>query len=768
VGTGEGLLHGLRLIGGRNAVRAVRMAVRRRRADRGLAPLTERPRRQPAAMGSARLVDGSVRVECAAGLLELRFPGPGRVSVGWDAALDEPSHAVVEATELTTPTVERTGAALLVHGPSVSVVVHPDGALEHRDGAGRIRWRDAAPVWAGGGWSVRAQLPDGASVHGLGGRTRWDLRGGEYRCWNTDPGGAWRVGQDPLSVTTPALAAIDDVGAVHCFVDTTFDGTVTVADDAVTVAFVGGPARWHLALGTLPEVLDAHTRLTGRPAVPPRWALGHHQARWGYGSAEVVRGVWQGFRDHDLPLSALHLDIDHMDRLRNFTFGPDWRGIGSLVREMADDGVRTVVIVDAGLARCEDYPQYREALARDLLCRDADGGVLEGVVWPGPTVFPDFTDPEARAWWGAQLRPYVELGVAGYWHDMNEPSVFVAFGDPTFPLSTRHRLDGRGGDHREAHNVYGLLMCRASYEGLLALQPQQRPFLFSRSGWAGMQRYGGHWSGDIAAHWSALPATVHQALGFGIGGVGLYGSDIGGFTGVPSPELFTRWFQLGSFLPFFRTHCAFDVPRREPWEWGEEVMGRLRVALRRRYRLLPYWYSLALGAARDGAPPVRPLAWLDPALRGIDDAFLVGEAVLVAPVLDEGATVRRVVLPDGTWYHGDTGQRLADGVVELPVGPDDLPWFLRAGAVVPTEEVADGVRRLVLLVAPPDGPGTAAPGGVLRTDAGDGWDPPHEEHYAVRAIDGVTVVHRTVVAEGAFGFDEVVVRAVDASPARLA
>ncbi len=743
------------------------MAVRRRRADRGLAPLPDRPRRRPGAGAAASVVDRRVRVAFDAGRLELRFPGPGRVSVGWNGALEEPSWAVVEVEDLALPVMERAGAAWLVRGPGITVVVHPDGALEYRDAEDRVRRRDGAPTWQGVGWSVRTELAADASVHGLGGRTVWDLRGGRYRCWNTDPGGAWRVGRDPLSVTTPVYAAIDDLGAVHCFIDTTFDGAVAVGSDAVTATFHGGPTRWHVALGSLPEVLDAFTRLTGRPTPPPRWALGHHQARWGYGSTEAVRDVWQRFRHHDLPLSAVQLDIDHMDRLRDFTFGPDWDGIGTLVAEMAADGVRTVVIVDAGLAVAGDYRQYREALARDLLCRDPGGGVFEGVVWPGPTVFPDFTDPEARAWWGEQLGTYADLGIAGYWHDMNEPAVFVAFGDPTFPLSTRHRLDGRGGDHREAHNVYGLLMCRASYEGLRATRPAQRPFLFSRSGWAGMQRYGGHWSGDIAADWSALLATIHQAFGHGIGGVGYYGSDIGGFTGIPSPELFTRWFQLMSFLPFFRTHCAFHVPRREPWEWGQPVMDRLRVALRRRYRLMPYWYTLALGAAEDGAPYVRPLAWLDPSLRGVQDVFLVGDALLVAPVLLEGATARRLVLPDGAWFHGDTGERFGPGEVEIPVGADDLPWFVRAGAVVPTEEERDGVRRLVLLVAPPAGPGPA-PGGLLRTDAGDGWEPPHEERYRVQSEGGVTVVHREVVAAGALGFVDVEVRAVDGSPARLA
>ena len=346
---------------------------------------------------------------------------------------------------------------------------------------------------------------------------------------------------------------------------------------------------------------------------------------------------------------------------------------------------------------------------------------------------------------------------------MNEPSNFVAWGDPTFPLSTRHDLDGRPSDHRDAHNVYGLQMCRASYDGLRGIRPDERPFLFSRSGWAGMQRYGGHWSGDIEASWPSLAATLHQAFGYGVSGVGYYGSDIGGFTGTPSPELFTRWFQLASFLPFFRTHCAWNVPRREPWEWGPEVMGRLRTALQRRYRLLPFWYTLALESTRTGAPFVRPLAWSDPALRGIDDVFLLGAG------RPRGAgpsrRVRRpgsVALPQGVWFHGDTGEQV-EGSIDVPVGPDDVPWFVRAGAVIPTEEAG----RLVLLVAPPEGDRPST-GGRLLTDSGDGWDPPHEERYTSALVDGEIVVARQVVTHGAFGFSAVEVRAANGKPARLA
>ena len=711
-----------------------------------------------------------MRIRFSTTFVDLRFPRHGQVSVGWQGALEVPSYAVVADAGVSAggpagapPQLERAGDGWIVRGPGIAVHVSHDGSMTYLDDEGRTRRRDEAPSWDGVGWTLRTELPDGATLHGLGGRTVWDLRGATYRCWNTDPGGAWLPGEDPLYVTSPVYAVLDDHGAAHCFVDNACDATFDATGGQLVAHFDAGPLRLHVSIGSLPAVLDAYTALTGRPTAAPRWALGHHQARWGYGSTEAVRAVWQGFAENDLPLSAMHLDIDHMDGFRNFTFGTErWAGIGDLIEEMAAEGVRTVVIVDAGIARDDRYPLYREGVERGLFCANTDGSTFAGVVWPGPTVFPDFTSAQVRRWWGEQFAFYADLGVAGYWHDMNEPSNFVAWGDPTFPLSTRHELDARPSDHRDAHNIYGLQMCRASYDGLREVRPDERPFLFSRSGWAGMQRYGGHWSGDIEASWPSLRATLHQAFGYGVSGVGYYGSDIGGFTGRPSPELFTRWFQLASFLPFFRTHCALNVPRREPWEWGPEVMDRLRGALQRRYRLLPFWYTLALDSTRTGAPFVRPLAWSDPAFRGADDVFLLGEDVLVAPVLEEGATRRGASLPEGVWFHGDTGERV-EGLIDVPVGPGDIPWFVRAGAVIPTEE--DG--RLALLVAPPEGDRPSV-GGRLLTDSGDGWDAPHEERYTSGLIDGEVVVTREVITQGAFGFRAVEVRSIDGRPARLA
>jgi alpha-glucosidase len=346
-----------------------------------------------------------------------------------------------------------------------------------------------------------------------------------------------------------------------------------------------------------------------------------------------------------------------------------------------------------------------------------------------------------RRWWGGLYAERLAQGFAGVWHDMNEPVSFAAFGEPTLPRSARHALEGRGGDHREAHNVYALGMARAGYEGLCELRPEQRPFLFSRSGWAGMQRYGGSWSGDVATGWAGLRASLALVLGLGLCGVPYSGPDVGGFTGSPSPELYLRWFQLGAYLPFFRTHSAIDAGRREPWEFGEQVLEHARAALAERARLLPYLVTLAHVAHRTGAPYVRPLWWNSPgdrALRECGDAFLLGDSLLVAPVLEPGATSRAVRLPRGLWYDTATGEPhrgRTQVLLDAPLGR--IPVLARAGAVLPVAG-DDGTTELEVW-APRQG---RTGGGVVFTGDPEGWAKPRMERFVSRWEDGAVVVER--------------------------
>ncbi|UCF62586.1 MAG: alpha-glucosidase, partial [Anaerolineaceae bacterium] len=400
---------------------------------------------------------------------------------------------------------------------------------------------------------------------------------------------------------------------------------------------------------------ERYTELTGRPVLPPRWAFGYHQSRWGYKSEGMIRELVAGFLEHALPISAIHLDIDYMKGYRVFTVDSErFPDLAGFTHELESQGIKIVTILDCGVKSDPQYSVYNEGLAEDVFCKGPDAEVLYGPVWPGWCAFPDFTQPKTRSWWGSYYGRLLELGVAGIWHDMNEPAVFSAWGDYTLPQSTQHDLEGRGGDHREAHNLYGLLMNRSGYEALRELRPDRRPWIVTRSGWAGIQRYAWHWTGDTESSWRSLRMTVSMILNLGLSGVPFVGPDIGGFSGSPSAELFTRWFQLATFLPFFRTHSAVFTPPREPWVFGEPYLTIIRDFLGLRYKLLPYFYTLAWQSHQYGHPMVRPLFWHDvedPNLWGIDDAFLLGKNLLVAPILEESASSRHLVLPKGNWFN---------------------------------------------------------------------------------------------------------------------
>jgi alpha-glucosidase len=656
----------------------------------------------------------------------------------------------------------------------VMVLISRRGAVEFRTPGGVLLRRDLPPRWwdpvggtpdeGGPRWVARSETAADAAVFGLGGRASGpQLPEGPYRLWNTDPGGVVGPGDDPLYITMPVQLVVSDAGSHLIFHDNSWDGQVSLRDGeegagsghdrpgGCELRMDGGPLRYWVITGTPARILACWASLTGPPALPPRWALGYQHSRWGFGSESEVRRVANGYRERGLPLSALHLDIDHLDGHRVFTVDkqhfPDLPG---LAEELREDGVRLVSIIDPAVKEEPGNPVYDSGAAADAFVRDARGERVRGVVWPGGAVFPDFTDPRVRKWWGGLYAERLAQGIAGVWHDMNEPVSFAAFGEPTLPRSARHALEGQGGDHRAAHNVYGLAMARAGYEGLRELRPEARPFLFSRSGWAGMQRYGGTWSGDVVTDWPGLRASLSLVLGLGLCGVPYSGPDIGGFAGTPSPELFLRWFQMAAYFPFFRTHSAIGAGRREPWEYGPEVLEHARAALLERERLMPYLYTLAHLARRTGAPYVRPLWWSHPGdrkLRGCQDAFLLGDSLLVAPVLAQESESRSVRLPQGRWYDTATGEaHEGPGNVLLDAPLARIPVLARAGAVIPVAGVADADGRgradggLELEVWAP-APGRGG-GGVLITDEGDGWTEPTAERFTARLMDGQVVVGR--------------------------
>ncbi|MFD9412997.1 glycoside hydrolase family 31 protein [Streptomyces sp. NPDC059989] len=604
-------------------------------------------------------------------------------------------------------------------------------------------------------WLQRSEVPADARFFGLGGRAAGPrLRDGAYRLWNTDPKGGFGPGVDPLYLTMPVQMVVADAGTHLVFHDNTWDGRVVLREGeegagsgvdrpgVTELRMEGGPLRCWVLVGTPARVLQGWSGLTGGAAVPPEWALGYQHARWGFGSAAEVRRVVGGYASRGLALSAVHLDIDHYDGHRVFTVdGERFPDLPGLARELGEQGVRLVSIVDPAVKTGDAvHASGRGVGAGGAFVRDAQGGEVRGEVWPGECVYPDFTDPAVREWWGGLYEERLAQGFAGFWHDMNEPVSFAPFGDATLPRSARHAMDGAGGDHRAGHNVYALGMARAGWEGLVRLRPAERPFLFSRSGWAGMQRYGGTWSGDVETSWEGLRASLALVLGLGLCGVPYSGPDVGGFGGSPSPELYVRWLQLGAYLPLFRTHSAIWAGRREPWEFGPEVEEQARAVMAERERLRPYFVTLAHLARRTGAPYVRPLWWGTPEERGLrdcEDAFLLGDALLVAPVLECGADRRAVRLPRGRWYDTATGAAYeGPGQILLDAPRGRIPVLARAGSVLPVRSAGgDGVALEAW--APARG---RTGGGVVIRDPGPGFEAGEVERYTVRWVGDAVVV----------------------------
>ncbi|MEV5971313.1 glycoside hydrolase family 31 protein [Streptomyces sp. NPDC051921] len=768
---GRELVRSVKVLGSVQGLRAVRSAWRQRRTDaRALPPRGAERARVPGPVGEVEPLPGGGIVRFARSELRISVSAGGTVFWGWDGAGPLPSYALAgEPPEPDQRAVLEpdTDGGWRVVSERVTVAVSRHGAVEVRTPGGVVLRRDLPPRWwepVGGGearWVQRSEVPADARFFGLGGRSSGPrLRDGAYRLWNTDPQGSFAPGDDPLYITMPVQLVVADAGTHLAFHDNSWDGRVVLAEGeegagsghdrpgTSEVRMDGGPLRCWVVVGTPARVLHGWAALTGAPALPPGWALGPQHARWGFGSEREVRRVVDGYRERGLPLSVLHLDIDHYDGHRVFTVDregfPDLPGLAA---ELRGRGVRLVSIVDPAVKAEPGNEVYEGGRAVGAFVRDDRGEEVHGVVWPGECAYPDFTDPQARKWWGTLYEERLRQGFSGVWHDMNEPVSFAPFGDQTLPRSARHGLEGRGGDHREAHNVYGLTMARAGYEGLRALRPEERPFLFSRSGWAGMQRYGGTWSGDVSTGWPGLRASLALVLGLGLCGVPYSGPDVGGFDGSPSPELFLRWYQLGAWLPLFRTHAAIDAGRREPWEFGPEVLEHARVALAERERLRPYFVTLSRLARMTGAPYVRPVWWGTPedrALRDCEDAFLLGDSLLVAPVLSRGADRRAVRLPRGRWYDTATGQPYdGPGQVLLDAPLSRVPVLARAGAVIPVRGEDDREPALEVWAPAPGRTG----GGLVVRDTGDGWEPAEIERYQSRLVDGRVVVER-VTDEG--------------------
>ena len=718
-----------------------------------------------AVTGSQSLRDG---IEIQAGSATLRITALRddivRVRIAAGALPEDASWAVLSGPRGKTVDVQPTQDAESVGFRTAKLQVRVERnplRLGIRDLAGNIISADALgrPVtFQRDGFSVFKQMPGDEHYFGLGDKTgSFDRRSQAYTLWNTDVGPQESV--DPLYKSIPFFLGINGSRSYGIFLDNTWRTWFDFGKqfrDSIAFGSEGGPLDYYVLYGPSPkEVVEAYAYLTGTPPLPPLWSLGFQQSRYSYTPESQAREIATRLRNDRIPSDVLYLDIDYQIKNRPFTVDPKtYPNFPEFVSDLRKQHLHLVTITDLHVAHLpnQGYSPYDTGHAGDHFVKNPDGSEFVGIVWPGPAVFPDFTRAQTREWWGGLYQQFVQDGVAGFWNDMNEPSVFDG-PDKTMPLNTVHRIDEPGfatrtATHAEIHNIVGLENARGTFEGLLKLRPDERPFVLTRATYAGGQRYGFTWTGDNSATWNHLRLATQMVLNLGISGISFVGADVGGFNGSPPPALLTRWVELAAFAPLFRDHATKGSLPHEVWNNGPEQEAIRRRYIETRYRLLPYIYSLADESSRTGLPLMRPVFLEFPEIFApnsggfdhLDTEFLLGPSLLVAPppfaeMLDDYS----VSLPKGhDWYEFWTGLKTepspqpppiqavvialnADATVSSPatIHPplETMPVYVRGGSILPlqpliqsTDETPSGPLELRIY------PGSDCSGSIYLDD----------------------------------------------------
>ena len=651
--------------------------------------------------------------------IQVLAPDLVRVRASFGGRLPDRDHSwAIEKTAWDVPQwkVQENAGALVLTTAEVEVIVHRSPLLiEFRDAkTHRTINIDRFPMGHDpqtGAVAARKTLGFEEHFYGLGEKAaRLDKRRGMFSMWNSDTP-AYHEGTDPIYQDVPFYMGWQNGEAYGIFFDNSFrtyfdfGGT---AMDSISFAADGGEMNYYFFWGpSMRKILGRYADLTGHMPMMPKWALGNQQSRWAYYPDKVAEEVVQRYRTEDLPLDVLHLDINYMNGYRVFTWDPKgFPDPSAFTGALRKQGVKVVAIVDPGVkyqppaagakdasanpevaAQDESYYVFNQGSAKNYFLKRKDGSLWIGQVWPGKSVYTDYTIDAAARWWGDLHRAYVDHGVAGIWNDMNEPSDFLDQTGKTQMDVVTYDEDGHT-PYAQNRNVFALNEARATYGGLLRLRPNERPYIITRAGYAGIQRYATMWTGDNTSTWDAMALSIPMFASLGLSGEPFVGADAGGFIGRTEPELLTRWYQIAFLTPFCRNHAQRDSYDHEPWRFGTYYEGIIRKYLKLRYQLLPFLYTALEEAHRTGVPMFRPLLLnyqSDPNTLAIDDEFMVGADLLVAPILKEGATSRLVYLPAGVWYDYWTGKRLTGGnMIHADAPLETVPLYVRGGAILPT------------------------------------------------------------------------------------
>ncbi|EGT0012374.1 DUF4968 domain-containing protein [Clostridium perfringens] len=493
--------------------------------------------------------------------------------------------------------------------------------------------------------------------------------------------------------TIPFYVALKEESTYGIFFDNSFRSYFDMGKemgDRIFFGAIGGQIQYYFIPGeSIKEVVKNYTALTGRMEMPPLWSLGYQQCRFSYFSQEEVRELVKTFEEKDIPLDVVYLDIDYMDGFRVMTFKtPNFDDAAGLIGDLKEKGIRTITIIDPGVKVDEEYPVFKRGKEGNHFTKKLDGEIFIGAVWPGDSAFPDFSNKDCREWWKSELKKFIsEHGMDGIWNDMNEPCVFN--NDHKTMLETcLHNSDNGVIEHKEFHNRYGFEMSRCSKEAQEELHPNERGFSMTRATYAGGQRYSSVWTGDNMSLWSQMRMSISMNANLGISGFSFVGNDVSGFGLDSSEELFIRWMEMGPFIPIFRNHSNMYTRRQEPWAFGPRAEKIAKKSIELRYELLPYIYDLYYISHKEGLPIFRPMIMeyeKDINLLNMREQFMLGENMLVAPVLYEGERSKTVYLPKGSWFNYFTMEKLQGGKwYKLPCELDEILVFVKEGSIIPT------------------------------------------------------------------------------------
>ena len=619
-----------------------------------------------------------------------------RIRITRQKPLDDFSYAVIQKPSVFIRSLKENRDSSILMTDSLQMIIYSNPLhFSIRNIRGKVISEDYPnlPVsWLGTEVTSYKRLFPDEKFLGLGEKTgNLNKRGGSYENWNSDVP-AYATNHDPLYQSIPFFIGVHDKVVYGIFLDnsyrTKFNFGASTDEQFSWFSAANGEMNYYVfGASTISGIIRDYTWLTGRMTMPPYWSLGYQQSRWSYFPESQLMSVAQQFRDKKIPCDVIYLDIDYMDSYKIFTWNnerfPDPK---SMIDKLNGMGFHIATIVDPGIKIDKDYFAYNEGMANNYFATYPNGANYTGSVWPGRCHFPDFTNEKVRKWWGNAFTHLIEPGVEGFWNDMNEPS---AWGQ-SIPNIVMFDYEGKKASMAQAHNIYGLQMSRATYEGTRELLKGRRPFVLTRAGYAGIQRYSAVWTGDNDATDDHMLLSARMVTGLGLSGVSFTGPDVGGFMGNTSEQLYARWMSLGVYTPFFRQHAAWDTKSKEPWAFGLNIEYQVREMIAQRYRLLPYIYSAFHESVNSGLPVARSLAidytsdekvyWYS-----YQNEYLFGGNILVAP-LSCNQSAGKVYLPQGGWYRlssGDFYKGNLEVTVDAPL--NDLPVFVKASGIIPMQ-----------------------------------------------------------------------------------